>query len=103
ARQQFGGGADRRGRDRACQGDARRPRLGLIGQRHGAASRARNVQASRRHQAQSHPVSRRRPSAQRSHRRAGGILLFPPPPPAPPPSRPPPPTPPPHPPPAPSR
>ena len=58
--QQVGRGEDRRRRDRARQVDARRPRLGFVGQRHGAAPRARNVQTSGRHQAQSHPLSRRR-------------------------------------------
>ena len=70
----IGGGEDRRRRDRARQGDARRARLGVVGQRHGAAPLARNVPASRRHQAQPHSLSRRRPGAQRPHRRPGEVL-----------------------------
>src|SRR5262249_61868415 len=76
ARQQIGGGTERRRRDRARQGDPGGTRLGVFRQRHGATPRARNVQAPRRHQAQPHPLSRRRSGAQRSHRRAGGGFFF---------------------------
>ena len=74
--QQVGRGEDRGRRDRARQGDAGRPRLGVVGQRHGAAPRARNVQASGRHQAQPHPLSRRRSGAQRPDRRTGEVLFL---------------------------
>ena len=58
------------------QGGAGRPRLGVVRQRHAAASVARNVPASDRHQDQPHALSRRRSRAQRRDRRSGEILLL---------------------------
>jgi len=73
--QQIGGGAERRRRHRARQGDSRRARLGVFRQRHSATPRARNVQTSAGIKLNHipYPAAARR---SRSHRRAGEVFFL---------------------------
>ena len=76
-----GGDAVGRGEDhgrhhRACEEDAGRPRLRLVGQRHAAASLPGAAEVHGQGADQPHPLSRRRAGAERRGRGAGEVFLL---------------------------